>query len=479
MQKLQNHMIIIFGGTGDLTKRKLMPALYKLYTREILTEKMPILCIARSRLSKQEYLEHLQPEEFISDYDEKAFTSFSRQIHYHSLDLDKDSGNELKKTVDDLNKSYTCGCNKMFYFATPPDLFDEITEVLEKNGIVKEKGWNKVVYEKPFGRDLLSAQKLQRCISSVFDEKDIYRIDHYLGKELIQNIIVFRFANAIFKEIWNRKFIDHVQITVSEKVGVEKRAGYYEKSGSIRDMVQNHLMQILSLVAMEEPKDLQPDSIRDEKVRVLKSLRPISEDDYAIGQYGPGKLDNNEVPGYREEENTDPGSMTPTFTALRVRIENDTWKGVPFFIRTGKRLAKKYSVVNLCLKGTSTPLFGKVKDNLINIRIQPDEGISIRFNGKFPGKEIRPHPVEMDFCHKCLFEYNTPEAYENLLEMIMLGDQSLFPRWDEVEASWRFIGPLLKMVEKNKQEFPNYAPGSMGPKESDELLKKTGHSWIQ
>jgi glucose-6-phosphate 1-dehydrogenase len=476
--EIDNCMLVLFGATGDLTKRKLMPALYSLYARGI-TRGMPVVCLGRRNLSRGQFIKLLSFNEFIPHADKKLLRGFLKSIRYVQVDLSAQDFSDFRNSVERIDKEYSCKGNRVFYLATPPSLFERITEVLESSSLMKGKGWKRVVYEKPFGYDLRSARKLNKCIRSVFNEKQIYRIDHYLGKELVQNILVLRFANSIFEQIWNNRFIDHVEITLSETVGVEGRGKYYEKAGVIRDMVQNHVLQILSLTAMEPPKSLSAAAIHDEKVRVLKSLQRLSPEELVVGQYGSGVINGKKVAPYIKEPNVAPDSKTATFAALKVFVNTKRWRGVPFYLRTGKSLGASYEEVNLVLKDVSCDLFCKNKgfkgQNVINIKIKPDEGISIMFNSKIPGS-MKLHTVRMEFCHKCEFGTNTPAAYEKLLHEIFLGDQTLFTRWDEVEASWKFIDHILKIAKNRTPSL--YRARSAGPPEAGELLQKDGHQWV-
>lgn len=477
-----NGMIIIFGATGDLTKRKLIPAFYNLYTKEVITGKMPIVCVARRIITQDQFVGLLNLKEFIPQVNQERLAQFLKQIYYYPLDLQESKNHPgFKEYINKVDKRHNCKGNRIFYLALPPNLFEPAVDIVKSNNLLKGKGWKRVVFEKPFGYDLVSARELNKRIYSAFKEDDIYRIDHYLGKELVQNILVLRFANSIFEQIWNNKFVDHVQITIAEKIGVETRGAYYDKAGAVRDMVQNHLLQILSLASMEPPQSLHADHIRDEKVKVFKALQKIKADEIVIGQYGEGVIDGKKVLPYRKERLVSPDSETETYAALKVRINNKRWKGVPFYVRTGKRLAARYAQIDLVLKDVSCKLFFKQEPgalpNVITIRIQPDEGIAIKFNAKYPGYEMKLHPATMEFCHPCKFEMNTPEAYETLVYEIMLGDQTLFTRWNGVEASWKYIDPVIKIAKNRKKEFPNYRAGSFGPEEADRLLKQDGRQW--
>jgi glucose-6-phosphate 1-dehydrogenase len=345
--------------------------------------------------------------------------------------------------------------------------------------------WRRVVIEKPFGRDLKSAQFLNQAITGVFSEKDTYRIDHYLGKEMLQNIMVIRFANALFEPVWNNRFIDNIQISSSETVGVENRGDYYEKSGVLRDMVQNHMLQLLTLTAMEPPVNLETESIRDEKVKVLRSLQYLTpelvRENGVRGQYGPGRIQNKEVPGYREEKRVDPKSFTETFIAMKAQVENFRWSGVPFYIRSGKRMPAKSTEVVVQFKQVPEILFfkeyGIMEPNFLVIKVQPQEGVFLSFNAKKPGTSMNIVPVQMDFCQNCLLEHDSPEAYERLLYDVMRGESTLFTRWDEVEYSWRYVDSIAEAWENEKTDFPNYAAGTWGPQKAEELIERDNKKW--
>lgn len=483
--------LVIFGGTGDLTHRKLLPALYNLTVQDLLPEGFVLVAIGRRDKTSKSYRQeaYKSVKEFSRlEVDEAAWWSLEERIYYQRFDFREDPGYlKLNKFLQEMDEKYQTKGNRIFYLAVAPDYFGVIVDKLETHGILKNASstWPRVVIEKPFGHDLKSARHLNDKLTRVFSEDRIYRIDHYLGKEMLQNIMVIRFANTLFEPLWNNKYIDNVQIISGETAGVGNRGGYYERAGALRDMVQNHMLQLLTLTAIEPPGDLETESIRDEKVKVLKKLadfEPDKIDDFAIrGQYGPGYIKGEKVFGYREEERTSPESNTETFVALKLFINNWRWAGVPFYIKTGKRLPKKSTEViiefNSHLHPDYLQDFTSLEPNLLVIRIQPREGVYLQFNAKEPGSRQKIIPVNMDFCQNCQIGTNSPEAYERLLYDIMLGDQTLFTRWDEVEYSWRFIDKLSRAWERIKPDFPNYAAGSTGPKAADELLVKDGRKW--
>ena len=475
-------IIVVFGATGDLTKRKLIPALYSLYAKEIIGDKVPIVCVARRLIARDEFVELLNPEKFIPQANQKCLSQFLKQVYYYPMDLQSNMvDSRFAKFISNIDRAHHCKGNKILYFALPPNLFEPTVAILRSTNLLNSEGWKRVVFEKPFGYDLSSARELNKCISSLFGEDDIYRIDHYLGKEAVQNILALRFANSIFEEIWNNRFIDHVQITVAEKIGIGGRGTYYERAGAIRDMVQNHLLQVLSLTSMEPPKSLDPEYFRDEKVKVFRSFQRIKPAEVVIGQYDKGLIDNRKVLPYLREMHISPDSKTETYAALKVHINNKRWKGVPFYLRTGKRLAVSYAEIDLVLKHVPNKLFSKQESgpapNVITIRIQPDEGIVIRFNAKYPGHGMKLQPANMEFCHPSQFYVNSPQAYETLLHEIILGDQTLFTRWDGIEASWKYTDSILQITGKKKKEFPNYEAGSLGPEEADKLIKRDARQW--
>ncbi|PYL93370.1 MAG: glucose-6-phosphate dehydrogenase [Verrucomicrobia bacterium] len=484
--------IVIFGATGDLTHRKLIPALYNLAADGELPPAVTVVGFARRPKSDDEFRKELAEttKQFSrQDVREDIWKTFSQSLFYHQSEFEDESGYQsIAKRLDKIDEERGTRGNRLFYFAAAPEQFEPILKNLKAAGHnkAKEGSWARVIIEKPFGRDLASAQELNRVVSDAFAEDQTYRIDHFLGKETAQNILVLRFANAIFEPIWNARYIDHVQITAAETLGVEGRAGYYETAGALRDMVQNHLLQLLCLVAMEAPTDLSADSIRDEKVKVVRSLRRYRVDDIAKlvvrGQYTSGAINAENVPGYREEEKVDPKSETDSFVALRLSVDTWRWSDVPIYLRVGKRLPKSATEISVHFKKAPMVLFNRDStehdQNVLVIRIQPDEGISLRMMAKIPGTSLRIEPVKMDFHYGTSFGKASPEAYERLLLDAMSGDATLFARRDEVEEAWAFIDTIEQAwTEKNAPSLTFYPAGSWGPEEADELLARDGRAW--
>lgn len=477
--------LILFGGTGDLTKRKLLPAIYNLYIDNLLPDHFFILSVGRREKSTEQYRQDIKQaiESFSRNkLDSEKWESISQKIYYYKMDFTKEQGYaELGAYIKELESKHNTQRNRVFYLAISPDAFGTVVANLSKHKLAnKYAGTKRVVIEKPFGRDLESAKTLNKQISKVFDEDDIYRIDHYLGKEMLQNIMVIRFANAAFEPIWDSKHIDHVQITSAETLGVEERGGYYEKSGALRDMVQNHLLQFLSLIAMDEPKSLDTEDIRDEKVKVLKSLEIYSDhgvrQNVIRGQYDSDK--SNKLLAYRQENRISDTSDTETYVALKLNINNKRWQGVPFYIRTGKRMKKKGVHAIIQFKNKYRDLYGDANANQLAIQIQPKEGVNFKFNAKQPGDGSEVIPVNMDFCQNCIVGYNSQEAYERLLLDVMKGDKTLFTRWDEVMHSWKFIDSINNAWQKEKPNFPNYSSYTFGPKQADELMQRDNREWV-
>src|SRR5215471_8787843 len=485
--------IVIFGATGDLAHRKLVPALYNLAADGELPPDVVIVGFARRDKSDEEFRRDLgeSTRKFSRQpVRDEIWNTFAQSIFYHRSEFGDEAGyTRLAKRLEEIDKSHGTRGNRLFYLAAGPDQFEPILKNLKAAGLNQTcKGsWARVIIEKPFGTDLDSARELNRIVRNSFTEEQTFRIDHFLGKETAQNILVLRFANAIFSPLWNTHYIDHVQITAAETLGVGTRAGYYETAGALRDMVQNHLLQLLCLVAMEAPTDLSADSIRDEKVKVVRSLhRIVGPDvgkDVVRAQYTEGAIGGQPVPGYRQEKGVDPKSMIETYVALRINIDNWRWADVPVYMRVGKRLPKSAAEISVHFKKAPAVLFNKetvkIDQNVLVIRIQPDEGISLRMLAKIPGTSLRIEPVKMDFHYGTSFGKASPEAYERLLLDAMSGDATLFARRDEVEEAWAFIDPIEEAwhAKKDAPELYFYPAGSWGPEAADDLLARDGRAW--
>ncbi len=488
--------LVIFGATGDLTHRKLVPALYNLAADGDLPPGMNIIGFARREKSDDVFraeMEEATRKFSRQPVQDELWKSFAKNLYYHRSEFNNDEGyHALAARLDQLDAEKATGGRRLFYLAAGPEQFEPIIQRLRSSGLNTAKGegsWSRVIVEKPFGTDLATARKLNDTVGSSFHESATYRIDHFLGKETAQNIMVLRFANSIFEPIWNSRYIDHIEITASETLGVEGRAGYYETSGALRDMVQNHLIQLLTLVCMEPPTGLGADSVRDEKVKVLRSLRPLGDSANVAkhvirGQYSEGAIAGQPVTGYRQEQNVAPESKIETFVALRVLIDNWRWSGVPIYIRVGKRLPKSGAEIAVQFKNAPSVLFNKTEGggnpNVLVIRIQPDEGISLRIQSKMPGATLQVEPVKMDFQYGASFGKASPEAYERLIHDAMSGDPTLFARRDEVEEAWGFVDAIENAWHGDPAAQPPlcfYAAGSWGPKEADDLIAEDGRSW--
>jgi glucose-6-phosphate 1-dehydrogenase len=485
-------VLVIFGATGDLTRRKLLPALFRLAQQRAIPGEFAVLGIARHSLSDDEFRAAMKEAvaKFGADesLDDSSWQSFASRLFFVSGDF---SNAELYRTVSSklqqIDRDYQTQGNRVFYLATLPEHFALVAKRLDELKLARPRkpSWTRIVVEKPFGHDLESARALNKDLLSVFDEKQIYRIDHYLGKETVQNLLAFRFANSIFEPLWNHQYIDHVQITNAESIGVEGRGAFYEKAGTLRDMIQNHVFQVASLIAMEPPVSLSGEAVRDEKVKALRSVRAFATDDVARaavrGQYGPGIVDGDPVPGYRQEEGVDPNSSTETFVAVKLLLDNWRWAGVPFYLRSGKRLMKRVTEIAIQFKKVPHRLFTDsdepVNPNVLVIRIQPNEGITLRFGAKLPGQTLRVRDVNMDFRYGSSFGVKSPDAYERLLLDCMLGDATLFARRDMVERGWEIVQPILDAWRQPDSSFPNYEAGSEGPAPAFELVEGDGRRW--
>ena len=489
-------VVVIFGASGDLTKRKLIPALYNLALEKRLPERFAVVGYARSDMTHEMFRDKMR--EAVQEFsrtglkDESVWLEFANTLYYVRGGYDEAEGfQKLKDFVDGFDRGSRVLPARVFYLATPPDLYGVAVERIAATGLApKETDGEpraRVVIEKPFGNDLQTARDLNHRIHEVLDEKQIYRIDHYLGKETVQNMMVFRFANAVFEPIWNRRYVDHVQITAAETVGVENRGGYYEEAGVVRDMFQNHLLQLLCMTAMEPPVGLDADSVRDEKGKLLRSVRRVAPEEVTgaavRGQYGPSKIDGESVPGYRQEAGVVKDSPTVTYAAMRLFIDNWRWEGVPFYLRSGKRLPKRLTEVAIQFKRPPMLLFKShavedVNPNVLVMRIQPDEGVSLTFEVKPPGPDMVISPLSLDFKYEQAFGSSPPEAYETLLEDCIEGDSTLFTRHDWVESAWALMDPIIQVWNLSKpKNFPNYEAGSWGPKEAGEFMARDGRRW--
>ena len=503
-EKADPCLVVIFGASGDLTKRKLIPSLYYLHRQKMMPEKFAVLGISRTEYSDEAFREHATEfaKEHEKEFDAKAWDAFIGHVHYHAADSTVAAHYDgIKKRIAELQSQHGTGENLLLYLSMAPHLYDPTIVNIGNAQMITEgkswcsinrgtRPWQRIVVEKPFGHDTESAAHLNRVLGRVFEEEAIYRIDHYLGKETIQNLMVLRFANSVFEPIWSREFIDHVQVTATETVGVEGRGGYYDSAsgGAMRDMIQSHLLQVLAVVAMEPPVSMSADDIRVEKTKVLKAARAAKPEDVpriaVRGQYGQGQINGKMIPAYRSEKGVDPDSQTDTYAAMQLMIDTWRWGGVPFYLRSGKAMTRKLTEIVIYFKPTPHTLFreqalgGGLKPNHIVINVQPDEGVTLRFEGKVPGQGMKIKSVVMDFDYVKQFKAQPPEAYATLLLDAMRGDQTLYKHRDEIEHAWRVVQPVLDYWKDHPQDdLPNYAAGTWGPSDSDVMMAKAGRHW--
>ncbi len=483
--------LVIFGASGDLTKRKIVPSLYRLQKNRYLPEHFFILGTGRTEMSTDHFRGKMfsaVKNAFSKDFDEFFWNKLVNKMDYSPIDytVQETYARSFKEKLLQLEKKHQTGGNRIFYLAIPPTLYENVIFNLGATGLSREEGgYTHVVIEKPFGRDLDSAKRLNRIVRNSFQEKQVYRIDHFLALETVQNILMLRFANSVFEPLWNRGYIDHIQITASETLGIEQRAGYYEEAGVLRDMFQNHMFQLLALTAMEPPVTFGAEPVRDEKIKVFNSIQPFPldrlSDTVAIGQYGRGKIDQNPVPGYREEKGVSEKSVTPTFAAMKVLIDNWRWNGVPFYLRSGKRLSSRRTEISIHFKPVPHLMFSNtlnepIEPNRLVLRVHPDEGMNLFLQTKNPGSEVCLNPISMDFFYQ---RGVLMDAYEWVLLNCMHGDQLLFVREDGVEQTWSLVTPVIERLESATaaDQFPNYAAGSPGPEEADLLIQRDGRAW--
>ncbi|HXM97235.1 MAG TPA: glucose-6-phosphate dehydrogenase [Candidatus Dormibacteraeota bacterium] len=484
--------VVLFGASGDLAKRKVIPAMYDLAVHKGLGPRYAILGFSRTAMNDETFRtalgEAAKSMSEVGPIDPQKWEEFAGNLHYQTGDYnDPNAYAQLAKRLTELDKEKNLGGNRLFYLSTPPEVYQSIVEQLGRAGLAKPtsaNSWVRIIIEKPFGRDLASAKELNEIVLNVFEEKQVYRIDHYLGKDTVQNLLVLRFGNGIFEPLWNRNYVDHVQITAAETLGVERRGGFYETTGALRDMIQSHVLQLTSLVAVEPPASFDATAVRNEKLKVLQSIRPFNLEMVAQsvvrGQYAPGEIGDKQVPGYREEPNVNPKSRTETFVAMKLLIDNWRWAGVPFYLRTGKRLAKRTTeiVIQFCRAPHIVFREREVEPNRLILNIQPDEGISVSFGAKRPGTDMNIGNVTMNFSYREGFGEVSRSAYATLVNDCLRGDPTLFDRGDSVEAAWALLDPILDVWSAAKTaSVPQYRAGSWGPRESDLLLDRDGRHW--
>jgi len=476
-------ILVIFGASGDLTAKKLLPALYALAYRRLLPDHFAVVGAARTQESDDDFRERMKAtvQEHARDpFREEVWAQLAEGMRYVTLDFaDENAEDALRDTLNEVDAERGTQGNRLYYFAVPPSAIGTLVRELGERRATK--GWIRLVIEKPFGHDLASARELNAELQEHFAENEVFRIDHYLGKETVQNMLALRFANGIFEPIWNRQFIDHVQITVAESIGIEARAGYYEQAGAIRDIFQNHLLQLVAVTAMEPPIDFTADSVRNEKVKVLKAMHTPGPKHVVRGQYGPGFVEGEEVRGYREEEGVAPQSITETFVAAKLFVDNWRWADTPFYVRMGKRLARRETTIAIQFKRAPHPPFEDggegLRPNVLLIHVQPNEGVSLAIGAKVPGAGMTIRTVHMDFLYGGAFREGLPDAYERLILDAMLGDATLFTRSDEIEEQWALVDAIVAFWKRDRPSFPNYAAGTWGPAAADELLHRDGRSW--
>jgi glucose-6-phosphate 1-dehydrogenase len=477
-------VLVIFGASGDLTRRKLFPAIYALAFRRLLPDRFAVVGVARTEQSTEDFVEAMEDavKEFARDeFRQEVWDELAAGVRYVSTDFADDAGEDrVGSTLAELDEKRGTRGNRVYYLAIPPGAISTLVRELGERRTAS--GWMRLIVEKPFGRDLASARQLNEELHEHFSEAEIFRIDHYLGKETVQNMLALRFANGIFEPIWNRQFIDHVQITVAESIGIEGRASFYEQAGAIRDIFQNHLLQLVALTAMEPPIDFTADSVRNEKVKVLRAMHTPGPRNVVRGQYGRGYVDGVEVPGYREDEGVAADSKTETFVALELFVDNWRWADRPFYIRTGKRMPRRETTIAIEFQRAPHPPFQDIageglRPNVLLVHVQPDEGVSLEIGAKVPGQGMSIRPVHMDFLYGGTFRTGLPEAYERLILDAMLGDSTLFTRTDEVEEQWAIVDAIVAAWSRDEPSFPNYPAGTWGPSTADELLAREGRSW--